>query len=282
MTVETLAIRRPSYWHYVSTTAGLTLMMSLRRKRVLLAGCIALTPVIIPLAMAFLSTSAFAEEGNETFVRMVEMMYLQAIVPLMGLFFGCMLIGEDVEAQTMPYFLTRPIPRFGWVLGKFLAFMGITTALIGPAIALTFCACVSLGEFTFSKENIKLLMHYELVLFMALLGYGSLCMFLGALFKRPIIIGIAIVFGWQRLAMYVPGVIDFFTVEKYVKAMLPTLPTERAKVVIRTAMAEFHKKEFLISASKAAITLLIIVIVLLFLTNLVVRLREYSSSKAHG
>ena len=105
---------------------------------------------------------------------------------------------------------------------------------------------------------------------------------LGALSKRPVILGIAFLYGWQRLAMIVPGAVDFLTIEKYLTAMLPKLATERQSAVIRTALAEFQKKQLMIDASKAAVTLLIVVTVLLALTCVVLRRREYSQSRAIG
>ena len=83
-----------------------------------------------------------------------------------------------------------------------------------------------------------------------------------------------------RLA--IPGLIDFFTIEKYVVAMLPKLATERENVVVRTAIIEFERKVFLVGAVKAAVTLAVISVVLLTLTTFIVRWREYSSARALG
>ncbi len=279
---EAVLTARPRYRGYVAATFRHTLVMLVRRKRAILAGCIALAPVLIPLAMAFLSGSPHGQEGGKIFSVVLVYLYVKAIVPLTALFFGCMLIGEEVEAQTIPYVLTRPIPRSAWVAGKYLAFTVVSTGVLIPSILLTFFACIALGGFSFSAATVQLLLHYEAVVVMAVLGYGALCIFLGALVKRPVILGVVVLFGWQRLAMAVPGLVDFLTIEKYLTILLPRLAAEREKPVIRMALAEFHKKEFLIGASKAAVTLLAISLVFLILTTLVVRWREYSAARAVG
>jgi ABC-type transport system involved in multi-copper enzyme maturation permease subunit len=266
----------------VSATFAHTLVMTVRRKRAILAGGIALTPVLAPLAMAFLSAAQFGAEGNEIFVEIVDYVYLRTMAPLMALFFGCMLIGEDVEGETIPYFLTRPLPRSAWILGKYFAFMVVAAGLLLPSILLTFFACTTLAEFSVTATNVKLLLHYEGVMVMALLGYGAVCLFLGALVRRPIIVGVVALFAWQRLAVAIPGVIDFITIEKYVVAMLPKLATEGENVVLQTALMEFKRKVFFVGAVKAGATLLVISFALLALTTFVVRWREYSSARALG
>ena len=282
---ENIQTERPGYWRYVFATIGLTIMMSLRRKRILLAGCIALAPVVIPLAMAFFSASQFAEQGNETFVKMVQTLYLQAIVPLISLFFGCMLVGEDVEAQTIPYIMTRPMPRSAWIVGKYLAFMIITLSIMIPAVFLLFCSCITLADFSFTTPYIMLMLHYELVIAIALMGYGAFCMFLGALFKRPVIVGVCLLFGWQQLAMRIPGLIRFFTIEKYVREILPKLATERGKETAKRIIATPGKltiEDIPMDPIKATVMLFIIASVMILITNLIVRWREYSTSRALG
>lgn len=279
---EETTVPLPGYWQYVRTANAHTLAMLLRRPRIIMAAALVLTPVLIPLAMAFLSEARFRHDGNQIFVKMTEYLYLKSLAPVLALFFGCMLVGEDVESQALTYLLVRPAPRSALVLGRFLAFLILGTSLFIPAIFLIFAACTALGNLSFSWPSLKLMLHYDGVLIMALLGYGPLCMLFGALVRRAIVLGLVVIFGWQRLAMVVPGYIDFLTIEKYVNAMLPRLAGQRENVVFRTALAEFHKREFLVGASKAAITLLVISVVLLCLTSLVVRWREFTAARAVG
>lgn len=279
---EIAAARPAPYGRYVRTFFVHALIIMARRQRAILAGALALFPVVIPLAMAVVSDSRFADNGSQVMVRMTEMLYLKAIAPLLALFFACMLIGEEVETQTMPYLLSRPTPRSAMVLGKFLAFVMLSTCIMAPSLCLTFAACTLLGNLAFDAPGLALLAHYTGVLVAALAGYGALCMLLGALTRRPMIVGIVLIFGWQRVALYAPGLIDFFTVEKYINALLPRLATERAKPVVQAALAEFHKRELVIALPQALLGLLAIFIVTLGLTTLVLRWREYTAARAVG
>ncbi len=278
--VEATPTANAPYLRFLAMSAHHALVTTLRRKRTILAGVVALLPVVIPLVLTVFTEGAFGREGNKIFVMLMEDIYVKALLPLLAMFFGIMLIGEDVESQTIPYLLTRPVPRSAMVLGRFASLLVIAAGLIVPGVFLTFAACTALGNFAFSGANLRLMLHYDGALLMGLLGYGAFCTWLGAFFKRPIITGVMALFFWQRLALYVPGLIDFFTIEKYVVALLPPLAEAREAPMLRTALAEYQKKLFLVGATKSAIALLVIASVLILLTVLVVRRREYSQAKA--
>jgi len=104
---------RGGYFSFFTASLGQMLLMMMRQNRLILVSIITMLPVIIPLAIAFLSKSAFADEGNVIFVRLMEEAHINTLAPLLALFFASMLVGEDVEMQTLPYVLTRPQPRSG-------------------------------------------------------------------------------------------------------------------------------------------------------------------------
>lgn len=278
--LETIAVPSPSYSRYVHTVFVFTLLGLLRQRRVILGGIVTLIPVIIPVSMAVFSTVQFAQDGGPVFVKMMGLLYLKAIVPLLALFFGCMLIGEDVESQTMPFVLTRPIPRSAYVLGRYLAYIVVTTSVLVPSIFFTFVGCTSLANFAMSSANLTLMLHYDLVAVLGLAAYGAFTMFLGATTKRPIVIGIIFLIPWQRLALRIPGYVDFATIEKYMNIMLPVLPTQRDNPALREVVSGITKQEVLISPLAAGITLIAISAVFVVLTQLAVRWREFSQAKA--
>lgn len=270
------------YARYLGAAAHHALLMMLRRKRVALAILVTLAPVLIPLAVAFLSLSQFAAEGNRIFVMLVEQVYLKALAPLLALFYGCMLIGEDVELQVITYLLTRPLPRSALVLGRFLAYLAISTVILLTSMALLFAACTTAGGLQVSPSTLRLWLHYAGVVVVALSAYGAFAVLLGALTQRPIIYGVVFLFGWQRLVSLIPGAADFLTLEKYVNALLPRLATQRENEVLRVALVEFQKQQILVAWPKALLTLVVVIGVLLTITCLVLRLREYSRARAVG
>lgn len=271
------------YLNAMAGSAGHAVMLILRRRRFALVALVAFMPVVIPLAMAFLSRAQFADSGNEIFVRLTEQLHIEVLAPLLALFFASMLVAEDIEMQTMPYILTRPIPRSAWVLGRFLAYLGVSFAILGLSSVMTFAASSTLAKLTLTNpEDLKLLIHYLGVMLAALAAYGGLAVFLGAFTRRPIVYGVLLLYGWQRLATLIPGIVDFMTIKKFVDALFPVLATQRNVVEVQTALGAFQKQVFMVSATKALATLLTVTAVFLAASIIAVRRREYASNKAVG
>jgi len=270
------------YFSMVGAALGHALVMMLRRQRIILAAVIVLLPVLIPLAVAFLSNKEFSEDGRKTFTMLAEQLHINVLAPLLALFFATMLVGEDAESQTIPYVLTRPMPRSAWLLGRFLAYLSVAASVLLVSLILTFAGCTSLDDLGFNAIHLKLLAHYAAVALAALVGYGAVTVFLGATIKRPIVTGVVLLYGWQKLATTVPGVIDFFTIQKYTDALLPALAAQQDNVEVRSALLNFQKEVFLVSATRAGITLAVISLVFLVVTVWAVRWREYSAARAIG
>ena len=277
---------RPPHKGYLAVlqaSCGHALQTLMRRRRLALAALVAFLPVLIPIALSFLSNSQFAEPGNRVFVRLAEELYVNVFTPLMALFFAGMLVAEDIEMRTMTYILTRPTSRSGWVFGRFLAFMVVASVILICSCALTFAACTMHADFSLtSPADLKLLAHYCGVMILALLAYGSFCVFLGAFTKRPIVYGVILLYGWQYVATLVPGLVDFFTIKKYTDALLPIMATQRNVTDIQTALGTFQREVLLVGAGKALIVLLVITAVALGATVVAVSRREYAADRAAG
>lgn len=269
------------YLHCLRASFGHSLTLMLRRQRIILAGVISFLPVAIPLAIVFLGNESMPSSGHETFTKMAEEAHINALAPLLALFFATMIIGEDVESRTIPLMLTRPMPRSAWVLGRFAAYLLISIALLGTSVFFTFGASTALADFGFTPDNLSTLLTYEFATVMALMANGALALFLGAVTKRPIVIGLLFLYGWQRLANFVPGVVDFLTIMKYTNELLP-LAIEANSEAVRDELMAFKKQGYYVGATKAAAMLFGITATLLGLSVAVVRLREYATDRAAG
>lgn len=275
-------IPQTGYLGYVRTSfAHATVMMS-RRSRLILAAIITLLPVLLPLALAFLSNLRFSPDGGETFVRMMEDLYVTILAPVLALFFATMLVGEDVESQTVTYLLTRPVPRSAWILGRFLAFYVVCSILICISASLVFAACRPLANFDFTPDKINLLLHFAAVLTLGIMAYGALCLFLGTFTKRPIIYGVLLLFGWQRLAVQIPGLIDFLTIHKYLETLYPDLAIRPESQSYEQTGLGFQKVEITVDVIDALAVLFIVTFIFVGLSALAARLREYPTARAIG
>ncbi len=64
--------------------------------------------------------------------------------------------------------------------------------------------------------------------------YGAVFAFVGAWLKRPLVIGLVFAFGWEQLALALPGYLRQFTVAHYLQALVPhTMPADGALSAIQ-------------------------------------------------
>ena len=56
---------------------------------------------------------------------------------------------------------------------------------------------------------------------LGLASYGALFAFVGAKFKRPLMIGLIFIFGWEQAALAFPGYLKRFTVAYYLQGLVP-------------------------------------------------------------
>jgi uncharacterized membrane-anchored protein YitT (DUF2179 family) len=63
------------------------------------------------------------------------------------------------------------------------------------------------------------------LLALGLAVYGALFAFVGAKFKRPLLVGLIFIFGWEQAALAFPGYLKRFTVAYYLQGLVPhTMP----------------------------------------------------------
>ena len=266
---------------YTFTSLAHTLHLTLRRRRVLLAAAVVMLPVVVPLAVAYFSRQEFSADGALVFARLMEQLYLRVLAPLLALFFAALLVGEEVENQTIGYVLVRPIPRAAWIIGRYVAFFIVAGALLGASMVLSFTTCLPLANWNLGWPEAELLLTYLGIGLLALTAYGAVSIWLGAVFKRPIIYGVIVFFGWQNLVVQVPGLVDFLTIHKYVSELFPALVTQRNDPAAQ-ALLDAQKAVISVGQQQAVAVLVGVVLVFVALTIYSVRRREYATASAAG
>ncbi|MCC7123810.1 MAG: ABC transporter permease [Acidobacteria bacterium] len=205
--------------------------------------------------------------GMGVFGVLMWMLFLHFIVPVLAVFYGTALMADEIEDKTLTYLFTRPIPRGAVLVGKYLAYLACTILVVLPAVMLVYFLVVPFREIGSSFGT--------LVTDLGLLGlglavYGAVFAFVGAFFKRPLVLGLAFTFGWEPTVLVLPGYLKQFTVAYYLQALVPhALPTEGLTSLLqgffRTAP----------SLGSALATLLLIAVAFLWLATRAVERREY-------
>jgi ABC-type transport system involved in multi-copper enzyme maturation permease subunit len=158
--------------------------------------------------------------GGDVFDTIVWLLFLRFAVPVLGVWYGTSLIADEVEEKTITYLFVRPIRRGAVIAGKYLAYLVCTTIVVLGAVTLVYAAVMSRTPL---PESVNLPKHLG-VLALGLAAYGAFFALIGASLKRPMVVGLVFAFGWEQVALLVPGYLRRFTLAYHLEAVFRGTP----------------------------------------------------------
>jgi hypothetical protein len=242
--------RAPSFLSSSFRIFDLSMGEMLWSRRTIFMGLVVGVPIIIALFVRLLvglgapilegrpsSNSPVTMTGPAIFGLMIWGMYLRFIVPVLGVFYGTSLIADEVEDKTITYLFTRPISRGAVLVGKYLAYLGCTISVVLPSVVIVYLLIVPLrGSLGAAFPD---LLKDLLLLGLGLAVYGAVFAFVGAAFKRPLLIGLVFVFGWEQAVLAFPGYLKRFTIAYYLQAIVPhAMPADGVMSLIQGLFRE--------------------------------------------
>lgn len=215
----------PSFFTSAIRVMDLSVGEMLWSRRTVFMALIVSAPVLIALfirLLVALGAPLFENTrmtGPAIFGMMIWIFYLRFTVPVLGVFYGTSLIADEVEDKTITYLFTRPISKGSVLIGKYLAYLAATVFVVLPSVVLVYLLIVPMqgslgGSFLDLVKDLVLLA-------LGLAVYGAVFAFIGAKFKRPLLIGLIFIFGWEQAALAFPGYLKYYTVAYYVQALVP-------------------------------------------------------------
>ena len=232
----------------VLRVVDLTVGQMLWARRTLLMAVIVGVPVVIGIALRALVSLDLVQlhaphmgdtaplTGPGIFGLMIWAFYLRFIVPVLGVSYGTSLIADEVEDKTITYLFTRPVARGAVLLGKYLAYLAATLAVVLPSVLIVFFLVVPILGGSIGQSFPSLLVDLGLIA-AGLAVYGAVFALVGAWFRRPLLAGLIFAFGWEPVATVVPGYMRHFTVSFYLQGLVPhAMPRDSATTVIASVM----------------------------------------------
>ncbi len=207
--------------------------------------------------------------GATVFGGMMWLLYLRFIVPVLGVFYGTALVADEVEDKTITYLFVRPVPRAAILVGKYLAYLATTVCVVLPSVVVLYFLVVPMGSSSLAAAFPDLLVDLGL-LALGLAAYGAVFAFIGAWLKYPLVTGLFFAFGWEQIALILPGYLRRFTVAYYLQALVPhSMPAEGLSSVVQALFRE-------VPSPVTSITwLLVLTVVFVFLAGRIISRREY-------
>ena len=237
----------------------------------LLVGAPVLLAVIVRLLQASgipaLRVNNARVSGGVIFGMLIWLLFVRFIVPVLGVFYGTALVADEVEDKTITYLFTRPIQRGAVLVGKYIAYLVCTAFVVLPSVMIVYFMLVPISEV---PATFGLLLIDLGILAIGLAVYGALFALIGAVLKRPLVIGLIFAFGWEQMAMLMPGYLKRFTLAHYVQALVPhAMPSDGAASLLQAVFREVP------SAGTALFWLFFALVASLFLAARAIERREY-------
>jgi ABC-type transport system involved in multi-copper enzyme maturation permease subunit len=268
--------KTPGYLASAFRVFDLSVSEMLWSRRTIFMALVVGAPVLISVVLRLLDApgapvfrvNGMQMAGPAIFGLMIWVFYLRFTVPVLGVFYGTSLIADEVEDKTITYLFTRPIPKGAVLLGKFFAYLACTIFVVLPSVVIVYLCIVPLrgslgGSFLDLVKDLVLLA-------IGLAVYGAVFAFIGARFKRPLLVGLIFIFGWEQVALAFPGYLKKFTVAYYLQALVPhAMPNDN---VISLIQGIFRENP---SLPQALIWLSVILLGFLWLAAVSVERKEY-------
>lgn len=245
-------------------------------RRTIFMGLVVGLPVLMALVIRLFDLAGasgirinnMAVNGPAIFGLMVWAFFVKFSVPVLGVFYGTSLIADEVEDKTITYLFTRPIAREAVLIGKYLAYLACTIFVVLPSIVLVWLLVIPMGG-SLGANFLDLIKDLGIVA-IGLAVYGAVFAFIGAYFKRPLLIGLAFIFGWETAVLAFPGSFKMLSVAYYLQGLVPhAMPNDSFASMMQAIFRETPSL-----TSSLATMALILVVFLGFAARIVAR-REY-------
>ena len=217
---------RPRFWDAATRIFHLAFGEMLWSRRTIFMALVVGGPVLLAIVARLAAANGILQMSingvglgsADVFGMMIWILFLRFSVPVLGVFYGTALIADEVEDKTITYLFTRPIPRAAVLIGKYLAYLACTTLVVLPAVTIIYFVLVPFAQIPASFGQ---LLEDLGILALGLAVYGALFALMGASLKRPLITGLVFAFGWEQVALVVPGYLRQFTVAYHLQALVP-------------------------------------------------------------
>jgi ABC-type transport system involved in multi-copper enzyme maturation permease subunit len=215
-------------------------------------------------------------EDTHVFAAVFQFFFLRLAV-----FFGCVgifttLFRGEVLEKSLHYYFLAPLRREILLAGKFLSGLIAAMVIFGASTVLQFVALYwqfssnTVQEYLFHGHGIQHLAAYLGVTLLACIGYGSVFLAAGVLFRNPLIPTV-LVLVWEAASGFLPELLQKISVIFYLKSLCPVAVSAGITLERNNLLALISVNPTPASPATAILGLLILSVVVLAFSSRQVR-----------
>jgi len=220
----------PLWIPQIAALLRLELRKSFFSKRGFWIYILALMPVVLFTAKSIVGIEIhrqpdFGEDTN-VFATTFQLFYLRLAV-----FFGCLgvfmnLFRGEVLDRSLHYYFLAPVRREVLLVGKFLAGVIATSVIFTTSTVLQIAGLYwqdgwrAFSEYLTNGNGTAHILGYMAATILACVGYGSIFLAAGVVFRNPLIPA-AIILVWESINSFLPSLLQKISVIYYLKSLCP-------------------------------------------------------------
>lgn len=170
--------------------------------------------LVLAVPRAVVQSPKFLHDwGFMTYSRwVIHLIFLGFVLPLFTLTYASGAFGTDRETRSLMWLMTRPIPRSGIYLAKLVGTLPWCLMFGAGGFVLVCCAGGPHGR--------EALVRYWPAALMATVAFAALFHLIGALFRRPVVVGLVYVFFFEAVIAALPGSLKLLSLTFHARSLM--------------------------------------------------------------
>ncbi len=203
---------------------ALTIRYLLSTRRGIVTFALAWVPLLITAALALARVPSF---GIALYQQLMIPLFLRIVIIFVTLVCATALIREEIEDNTLPYLLTRPVAKPTLIASKFVGYLVAAFTMLLPPVVVAW-GVTEAYQGTGTALDVAVLEGFLVATALAAMAYGALFYFLSVAFQKPLMVGLLIGFVWESIVLVIPGSVPKLSLIFYLQSILvgvaPGLP----------------------------------------------------------
>ncbi len=199
---------------WVVTVLTVRYLTSTRRGIVTLA--LSWIPLLLTGVLAIARVSSF---DILLFQQLMVPLFLQIVLVFVTLVSAMALIREEIDDNTLPFLLTRPVSKPTVVVSKYAGYLVAALAFLLPPVLVSYAVTQAYAGAALGADA-DVLGGFLAATALGVLAYGALFYFLSVALRKPLMVGLLIGFLWENIVGSLPGSVPKLSLIYYLRSVL--------------------------------------------------------------
>jgi len=194
----------------------LTLQYLLSTRRGLATIALSWIPLLLMGSLALARVASF---DILLFQTLMVPLFLQVVLIFVTLVDATALIREEIEDNTLPFLLTRPVSKPTVAVSKYAGYAIAALVLLLPPVVAAYAVTEAYAGSALGTDA-DVLGGFLAATALAAIAYGALFFFLSVVLRKPLTVGLLIGFVWESVVGSLPGSVPKLSLIYYLRSVL--------------------------------------------------------------